>query len=37
MKPGEHFMLLGASGLPVLDLVLSMDYAFFWGFGIFAY
>jgi hypothetical protein len=29
MKPGEHFMLLGASGLPVLDLVLSMDYAFF--------
>jgi hypothetical protein len=29
MKPGEHSMLLGASGLPVLDLMLSMEYAFF--------
>jgi hypothetical protein len=28
-------MLIGASGLPVIDLVLSMDYAFFWGSGIF--
>jgi len=37
MKPGKHSMLLGASGLPVLDMMLSMDYAFFWGFGIFTY
>jgi hypothetical protein len=37
MKPGEHSMLLWASSLSVLDLVLSLDYAFFWGFGIFTY
>ena len=35
MKSGEHSMLLGASGLPVLDMMLSMDYAFFWGFWYF--
>jgi hypothetical protein len=37
MKLGEHPMLLWASSLSVLDLVLSMDYAVLWGFGIFAY